>query len=175
MAQIDTNALADADPVQLTRLNAEYNQLMTAKSQIEQKYQSSVQEMEKSKLEDRSKKIAQLNDFASKNIKGWGEEYSNKLLSFAVKDLGFAPDALRAGMSESLIKAIDLAYQGHKVRTADPKAKIVTSTKTLKPGAAQAKTTAHVSAEKAREKLRSSGSVEDAAMALLARARIRKR
>lgn len=175
MAQIDINALAESDPVQLTKLNAEYNQLVAAKANIERKYQLSVGDMQAKQKESQSKRIADLNEFAKKNVKGWGEEYSNTLLSFAVKDLGFAPDALRSAMSESLIKAIDLAYQGHKVRTATPRDKVVNTTKTIKPGALPTKTTAHVSADKAFQKARSSGRTEDAAMALLARASIRKR
>ena len=174
LSRIDVNALGDSDPVQLTKLNAEYTQLITAKQRIEQTYQQSVAKSQETHKQAQAQKVANLNDFAKRNIKGWSDEYSNKLLSFAVNDLGFSPDALRSGINESLIKAIDLAYQGHKVRTADPKAKIVQNTKTLKPGAAGAKTTAHLSAEKARQKLGKSGRVEDAAMALLARANIRR-
>ena len=174
LSRIDVNALGDSDPVQLTKLNAEYTQLITAKQRIEQTYQQSVAKSQETHKQAQAQKVANLNDFAKRNIKGWSDEYSNKLLSFAVNDLGFSPDALRSGINESLIKAIDLAYQGHKVRTADPKAKIVQNTKTLKPGAAGAKTTAHLSAEKARQKLGKSGRVEDAAMALLARANTRR-
>ncbi len=175
LGRIDINALSETDPVQLTRINAEYNQLQSAKQRIEDQYGQNVQKSKKTFSEQHQAKVVQLNDFAKRNIKGWSEDYSNQLMAFAVKDLGFAPDALRQGINESLIKAIDLAYQGHKVRTADPKAKIVSNTKTLKPGAAQGKTTAHVSAEKARERARKTGSVDDAAMRLLARATQRKR
>lgn len=175
LSWIDINALGDSDPVQLTKLNAEYTQLIAAKQRIEQQYQQSVSKSQEKSKEMQSQKVAQLNDFAKRTIKGWGEDYSNKLLSFAVNDLGFPPDALRAGLSEPLIKAIDLAYQGHKVRTADPKGKQVINTKTLKPGAAQSSTTAHATAEKARQKLAKSGSVEDAAMVLLLRSNARKR
>ncbi len=175
LEKIDINALADSDPVQLTKINAEYNQLISAKQRIEGQYQQNVQTAQGKFKEQHQQKVVQLNDFAKRNIKGWSEDYSNKLLAFAVKDLGFSPDALRSGINEPLIKAIDLAYQGHKVRTADPKAKIVTTNKTLKPGGAQNQTNAHATVEKARQRLKQTGSIQDAAMALLARSNIRKR
>lgn len=176
LERIDVNALADSDPVQLTKINAEYNQLTTAKQRIEQTYKQSVQKQDAAKAELSKARIGQLAEFAKRNIKGWSNEYSNTLLSFSVSTLGFDPDNLRTVMNEPLMRAIDLAYQGHKVRTADPKAKRQVSTATLKPGAAaQTKSTAHQAAEKARQRLQKSGSTDDAAMALLARANLRKR
>lgn len=175
LSRIDVNALGDSDPVQLTKLNAEYTQLITAKQRIEAQYQQAVAKSQETQKKLQGEKFAQLNEYAKRTVKGWSDDYSNKLMAFAVQDLGFNPDALRAGINEPLIKAIDLAYQGHKVRTADPKAKQVTTTKTLKPGGAGAKQTVHATAEKASKQLAKSGRVEDAAMLLLARAQTRKR
>lgn len=175
LANVDINALAESDPVALTKLNAEYNQLQAAKQRIEQQYQQSVVKSKESFSAQHQAKVVQLNEFAKRNIRGWSEDYSNKLMEFSVNTLGFSPDALRQGINEPLIKALDLAYQGHRVRTADPKAKQVLSTKTLKPGSsAQSKTNAHAMAEKARQRLGKTGSTEDAAMALLARSKIRR-
>lgn len=175
LSRIDVNALGDSDPVQLTKLNAEYTQLITAKQRIEAQYQQSVAKSSDAQKKAQAEKVHHLNEYAKRTVKGWSDDYSNKLMSFAVQDLGFNPDALRAGINEPLIKAIDLAYQGHKVRTADPKAKQIVTTKTLKPGSAGAKQTVHATAEKARTQLAKSGRVEDAAMLLLARANTRKR
>lgn len=176
LERIDVNALAENDPVQLTKLNAEYNQLQAAKQRIERQYQQTVQQSQELTTKQHQERVQALAEFAKKNIKGWSDDYSNRLMEFSVKELGFSPDALRTSINEPLMRAIDLAYQGHKVRTADPKAKQLLNTKTLKPGsAAQSKTTAHQSYEQARKKLSKTGSTEDAAMALLARARIRKR
>lgn len=175
LANVDINALAESDPVALTKLNAEYNQLQTAKQRIEAQYQASVSKSKETYGAQHQAKVVQLNEFAKRNIKGWSDDYSNKLMEFSVNTLGFSPDALRQGINEPLIKALDLAYQGHRVRTADPKAKQVLSTKTLKPGSsAQSKTNAHAMAEKARQRLGKTGSTEDAAMALLARSKIRR-
>lgn len=176
LERIDVNALAETDPVQLTKINAEYNQLQAAKQRIENQYRQTVQQSQELTTKQQAERMQALNEFAKKSIKGWSPEYSNKLMDFSVNTLGFSPDALRASINESLMKAIDLAYQGHKVRTADPKAKQIVSTKTLKPGsAAQANTNAQMQAEKARQRLKKTGNVDDAVMALLARSNTRKR
>ena len=75
-----------------------------------------------------------------------------------------------------LLKLIDLAYKGHKVQSSSPRDKRVLSSQTLKPGSAgQANTNAKTAAEKATARLKKTGNVSDAAMALLARSNIRKR
>lgn len=176
LEQVNVQQLSEQDPVALTRLNAEFNQLMAAKQRIENAYQQRLQESEKAKGAVNTERISRLQQFAERNIKGWSDDYSNKLMQFAVKDIGYDPDQLRQSVDESLIKLIDLAYQGYKVRSADPKAKQVTTSKTLKPGsAAQVKTNATMTADKAFQRLKKTGNVESAAMALLARSGTKRR
>lgn len=176
LEQVNVAQLSEQDPVTLTRLNAEFNQLMAAKGRIEAAYQQRLQEAEKAKSTIGAERVQRLAQFAEKNIKGWSDDYSNKLLAFAVKDVGFDPDQLRQNIDEPLIRLIDLAYQGHRVRNSDPKSKQVNTTKTLKPGGvSQAKTNATVTADKAFQRLKKTGNVESAAMALLARSGTKRR
>lgn len=175
LEQIDVNALADSDPVQLTKINAEYNQLIAAKGRIEQAAQQSMAQMKTLEAQQQQAKLQHLNDYAKRNIKGWSEEYSQTLLEFSVKDLGFDPAQLKASMSEPMLKLIDLAYKGHKVQTSQPRDKRVQSSLTLKPGSAGQSQNAKTAAEKATARLKKSGSVTDAAMALLMRSNTRKR
>lgn len=176
LEQVNVQQLSEQDPVTLTRLNAEFNQLMAAKQRIESAYQQRVNESEKAKGTVNAERIQRLQQFAERNVKGWSEDYSNRLMQFAVKEIGYDPDQLRQSVDEPLIKLIDLAYQGHKVRSADPKAKQVNTSKTLKPGsAAQAKTNATMTADKAFQRLKKTGNVESAAMALLARSGTKRR
>lgn len=176
LGNVNVNYLAENDPVALTKLNAEFNQLMAAKQRIENAYQQNLQANEKAKSTVNAERMQRLQQFAEKNVKGWSADYSNKLMEFAVKDIGYDPDQLRKTVDEPLIKLIDLAYQGHKVRSADPKAKQVNTSKTLKPGsAAQVKTNATVTADKAFQRLKKTGNVESAAMALLARSGTKRR
>lgn len=176
LEQVNVQQLSEQDPVMLTRLNAEFNQLMAAKGRIEAAYQQRVQESQKAKGTIEGERMQRLQQFAEKNVKGWSEDYSNKLMEFAVKTIGFDPAQLRQTVDEPLIKLIDLAYKGHRVQSADPKAKQVNPTKTLKPGsAAQVKTNATVTADKAFQRLKKTGNVESAAMALLARSSAKRR
>lgn len=174
--QMDFAALAETDPVALTRLNAEYMQLQGAKQRIENAYQQADAKMQQESQAQEAKRLSHLAEFAQKNIKGWSDEYSNTLLEFSVKQLGADPAALRAVMSEPVIKALDFAYRGWKLSQMDPKAKQVISSKTMKPGAAgQVKSNAVQTVDATQKKLRKSGSVDDAAALLLARSNVRKR
>lgn len=176
LEQVDVNALADSDPVQLTKINAEYNQLIAAKGRIEQAAQQSMAHMQALQAQQTAARMQHLNDYAKRNIKGWSDDYSQTLLEFGVKELGFEPAQLKASMSEPMLKLIDLAYKGHRVQSSNPRDKRVLSSQTLKPGSAgQGTTNAKTAAEKATARLKKTGNVSDAAMALLARSNIRKR
>ena len=157
-------------------MNHEYNQLNSAKTRIEQSYQEVTVKSTQEQAKQHEARLANLNEYAKKNVKGWSADYSQTLLDFATKELGADPDFIRQNVSEVVIKALDLAYQGWKVRSTDPKAKQVQSTKTLKPGSnAGVKTNAVVNADKAFQRLKSSGRPEDAAAALLARSNVKRR
>lgn len=173
LESIDASQL---DGEQLARLNHEYNQLNSAKTRIEQAYQEVTIKSTQEQARQHEARLANLNEYAKKNVKGWSADYSQTLLDFATKELGASPDFIRQNVSEVVIKALDLAYQGWKVRSADPKAKQVQSTKTLKPGSnAGIKTNAAVNADKAFQRLKSSGRPEDAAAAILARSNVKRR
>lgn len=173
LESIDASQMDDG---QLARLNHEYNQLNAAKGRIEQAYQEVTGKSQQEQAKRHEARLANLNEYAKKNVKGWSADYSQTLLDFATKELGADPDFIRQNVSEVVIKALDLAYQGWKVRSTDPKAKQVQSTKTLKPGSnAGVKTNAVVNAEKAFQRLKSSGRPEDAAEAFLARMAAKRR
>ena len=173
---IDFSSLADQDPVAVTKLNAEFNQLTLADRQIDAALQQTRDQSKAKTGEVEQARMTHLGEWAKKNVKGWSDDYSQTLLEFSVKELGADPTALRNVMSEPVLKALDLAYRGWKVQTTDPKAKLATSTKTLKPGAAgQMKTTALHTAEKAVQRFKKSGSVDDGAAALLARMNAKRR
>jgi hypothetical protein len=172
----DTNALGDSDPVALTKLTAEFNQLQMARQQIAGRLGEVKAQSQTAKSENQQAHFSRLNEYAGKHIKGWSEDYSRTLHEFSVKELGADPDALRNVMSEPVLKALDLAYRGWKVQTATPLRKQVTATKTLKPGAVgQSSNRAQQSVETANKRLGQTGKVDDAAAALLARMNAKRR
>lgn len=177
LAKVDANALSQADPVALTRLNAEFNQLQLARGQIENALRNAAGNMEKVRSEAQKAKIAEIADFATKNIKGWSDDYSNKLLDYVVNDIGAPPEEIQGNMSKWLVKLIDKAYRGDAVQSAKPWEKKATGKQsTLTPGASgRPQGSAQKAFETAQTRLKKTGSLEDAAVALLARSKLRKR
>lgn len=173
LEQIDINQV-DTDT--LTRLNAEYNQLQAAARRIEAQYAQSVEEMQKSEAEQMKAKLELAEKSLATDIKGWGPEYGKKLADYAISR-GAPPDVI-AGITDAwMVKILDDAAYGHAMRTAkltDKRAAL--PSKTLRPGAAGAtKPAAQAKAEQAFSRLKKTGGVEDAAMALLTRSATRKR
>lgn len=173
---LDVASLHSTDPAMLARITAEQSQLMIVKSRLEQTYQQNLRQMNEAKGKLDSERLSGLERFAKANIKGWNDDYSKTLADFAERDLGFPREALPGIMSEPLIKALDLAYKGHKVQTSKPLDKRVTENKTLKPnGSGNSKGQAATKAEAVFAKAKKSGSINDAAMALLARSIIKRK
>ncbi len=176
MAALESLDTSQLDAEQLARLNHEYMQLGNAKQRVEGAYQANYQKSIEARQNAQAAELTRLNGWATKNVDGWSDDYSQTLMGFAVKELGADADALRSMVSEPVIKALHLAYQGHKVKSAKPQNKQVLNTKTLKPGSGgQMKTNAAKQVESATARLKRSGSVDDAASLLLARSNVRKR
>lgn len=176
LAALEAADASQFDAEQLARLNHEYLQLSGAKQRIEAAYQANYQKATQAREQGRAQELDRLGQWATKNVEGWSAKYSEELMDFAIKELGADAEALRAMVSEPVIKALHLAYQGKRVLSAKPQSKQVMSSKTLKPGAAgQMKTNAAKQVESASARLKRSGSVDDAAAFLFARSNVRKR
>lgn len=174
--QINVQELGHNDPAALTRINAEYNQLTAAKARIEHQYQQAVGAFDAQTQQAKQARQQSLHEFASKNIKGWGTE-SNDRLGEYVGAKGLDRDSVLAVLEHDprfLLILEDAAY-GQKVRSSNPQ-KAQPKAQTLKPGGSGATKPASVQkAQQTMERLKKTGSTDDAAMALLARSAIRKR
>jgi hypothetical protein len=174
--QINVQQLGHDDPAALTRINAEYNQLTSAKARMEQAYQQAVQAMNAQATQAKQMRQQSVHEFASKNIKGWGAE-SNDRLGEYVGSKGIEREIVLSVLEHDprfLLVLEDAAY-GQKVRSSNPQ-KAAPKAQTLKPGGSGVSKPASVQkAQQSMERLKRSGSTDDAAMALLARSAIRKR
>lgn len=173
LASMDINAIAESDPAMLARLTAESQQLQFARGRVMDAVQQTRAANAQATTKADAERVAKLQSWAEKNIKGWGEDHDKALLDFGVKTLGMDQrtlmDIVLKG-GEASLRLIDYALKGWKVQTTDPKAKQVVATKTLKPGAAgQTKSNAQATAETAMRRLAQTKNVEDAVAALLAR------
>jgi hypothetical protein len=174
--QINVAELAQTDPARLTAINAEYNQLTAAKSRLEAAYQKAVSEFDQETTQAKQTALQSLNDFASKNIKGWGKEADDRFGEY-LGSKGIERETMLEVLQKDprLLLILEDAAYGQKVRTAQPQ-KAQPTQKTLKPGSSAATKTASVqAADKAVNRLRQTGRVEDAAMALLARSNSKRK
>jgi hypothetical protein len=173
--KIDIAQLGQDDPAALTRINAEYNQLSAAKQRIEQAYAQGVRQYDHERLNAEKERIQKIDEFASKTIKDWSTNQGARLRDYALKK-GMSVDQMRNALSPEFIQILDDAEFGARVRNATPQKKTAPQQKTLKPGgSASSKTPAVAKAEQAMNRLRQTNTVEDAAMALLARSAGRRK
>lgn len=168
--------LRQEDPALLAQLAGEAQQLMVAKQKVEAQISNNLQQISQIDEKSRADRFAQVDQFAKTNIKGWTEESGKRLVEFALGHLGYSRETLVNSMSEPLVRALDLAYRAHQIQTSKPLDKRLNESKTLKPsGSGQPKGQAAVKAEQSFIKAKRSGSIDDAALALLARSNTRKK
>lgn len=176
--QMDLNAYAD-NPVELTRINAEYNQLRGAEQRIGGELQRVYGLFTKDQEKVRSDKLALVHEFAKTSLKGWDSARDEKIGDYVAK-AGIAKDRMLAVLSEDpqFLKILDDAEYGARVRASKPDQtkRIADAAKTLKPGAGgQHKTTATQKVQQTLDRAKKTGRVEDAALALLARSNTKRR
>lgn len=164
------------DPETLSKLNFEYNQLVTAKQRIEAQYGQNVQAAKAEYSKAQQAKAEHAEKLLSQHIKGWGPESKRKIAEYAMSK--GAPEEALSGITDPwMVMVLDDAMHGHAMRQAKPGIKrVVEQAKTLAPTSAGPKTTtAQVKSKIAMSRLQKTGSMQDAAMALLTRAETRKR
>lgn len=177
LQQLEGININSIEPDALSRLNAEYNQLTAAKTRIEGQYGQNLRQMQ----EEESKAIAARREHAEKllstHIKGWSADHAKKLSEYALSK-GAPADVLRGISDAWMVQILDDAAYGHAMRQAKPQAikRVEKAPQTLKPGAAGTqKSAGQAKAADAMARAKKTGSVEDAAMAFLARSASRKR
>lgn len=175
--QINVQELAQTDPARLTAINAEYNQLMAARSRVENAYQKAVSDMDSETTKAKETAVQSLQEFASKNIKGWGKEADERLGQY-LGDKGIDRETMLSVLTKEpkFLLVLEEAAYGRKVRTTAPQKAQPKAPPPLKPGSAGiAKTSAQQTADTAKRRLSQTGRVEDAAALMLARMTARKR
>lgn len=174
--QINVQEMSQNDPARLTAINAEYNQLSAAKTRLEAAYQKAVGDYDAETKQAKQARMQSLHEYASKNIKGWGNDADRNLNEY-LGAKGIERETMLTFLEQEpkLLSILEEAVFGQKVRTAQPQ-KTPPKPTTLKPGTTgQTKTSAQQLADTAKRRLSQTGKVDDAAAALLARMNSRKR
>lgn len=176
MQQLESVDIQGTDAETLTRLNAEYNQLQAAKTRIESQYGQNVQNMRDEETKALKAKREHAEKVIASQIKGWSPEYGKKLAEYAISR-GAPAEALE-GINDAWVVAIldDAAY-GYAMRQKKPEVikRAAQAPKTLTPGASGTKPATVAKADAAMQRFKKSHSVEDAALALLARSQTRRK
>lgn len=176
MQALETMDISTLDDSTLTRLNAEYTQLAATEKRIKSAYEDSVKQMRSKEREALQARQAHAEKIVSQSIKGWGPEKAKSLAEYAMSR-GAPAEALNGITEPWMVEILEDAAYGRQMRehktTLDKR--VAPNTATLKPGASTSPTRSTKAAEEAFAKAKRTHSVEDAAMALLARSNARKR
>ena len=174
LAQLEAIDINATDAETLTRLNAEYNQLQAAQRRINDQYQANVTQMRDEEAKSLRAKREHSEKILQTHIKGWGPEKAKALAEYA-SSRGAPPEALSQITDAWMVEILDDAAYGRQMKESKQtlSKRVQETPKTLKPSGT--KTQPSQKAEAALQKLKKSGSVDDAVMALLARASTRKR
>lgn len=176
LQQLENVDIQNVDTDTLTRLNAEYNQLQAARGRIEQAYQAKVQETKAKEGEALRARMEHAEKVVSTRIKGWGPDLKKQLAEYAM-GRGAPAQALESITEPWMVEILADAAYGRQMRDhkATVEKRVVQAQPVLKPGASAKQSPAAAKANEAVARAAKTGKVEDAAMALLARARARKR
>ena len=177
LRQLENIDIQNTDSDTLSRLNAEYNQLTAAQKRIADQYQANVT----AQRQEEAKAIATQRSMAEKQLaaelKGWGPEHAKRLAEYAITQ-GAPAEALQGINQAWMVKILDDAAYGRQMRDSKPEVtkRVAETPKTLRPGAAgPSKPANSAKATEALARSKKSGTVEDAALAWLARTAARKR
>lgn len=166
MAEIE--ALSREDPAGAQQEFLRFISVNQTLQGIEQEQSQAAQKLQAEKQSQRQQTIRQTWETLTSDIPDWSQDKYNNVLKSSLDDYGFdAREVIDAG----LIKALHDASEFRKLQKAKPEIekRVVAVPKVLKPGSAEKPNPEQEQTTRARERLKKSGNVRDAAMAYLAR------
>jgi hypothetical protein len=136
--QVDWDQLAEADPVQATKLNLAYQKLQRQAQQTYGSLQEGQAQQQQIEREQRAKALEEARVDLKRRIPNWNAEI-DKAVTKTGEDLGFTPKELGTLSDPRVIQALHEAAQWRQLQAAKPKAlqKVVEAPRVLKPGAAE--------------------------------------
>lgn len=106
--------LENEDPMAAMSHWRQYQQLQQQRGQVAQYLDKTQAEMSENVARDTDKRLRETREFAEKELKGWSPDLDNKITEFAMKELGFTVDALRAQYTPQVYRTLYLAHLGHQ-------------------------------------------------------------
>lgn len=176
IAQLESIDINSTDAETLTRLNAEYNQLQAAERRIQGQYQENVSKMRQEEAKAQKAKEEHSEKMLSTHLKGWGPEMKKSLAEYALSR--GAPAEVLQGITDAwMVEILADAMYGRQMKESKPNLtkRVQDTPKTLKPTGSGTKSATVAKADQAVNRLKKTGRIEDAAMALLARAQAKRK
>lgn len=170
--------LASEDPAAYLEKRAEYDALALQAQQAQAAYQQQFQQFQAKQTEFRNAQLAQEFELLPKLIPQWRDQTraakERKELADALQSNKLRPATIEAVANNAELLAMAYKAQRYDALQASKREKVAQATKApamLKPGASTANNSSDERYAKARQQLRKSGSVEDAARLLMQRMR----
>lgn len=163
-ANVDWQALSNADPVEAQKLFFAYNRLQTERNGAVEAVTKKQQEITQNMQELTASRIAEGQAILKRDIPGWNDEVAKSLIQTA-RDYGFDDKEIATIIDPRQVKIMHDAMQWRKLQ-ADKKVtekKVSTAPPMVKPGAKDTKNAATSQVKADREALRKTGKGDYAA------------
>ena len=168
---VDWSKLWESDPVEAGKLRIMRDEIKDARDRLTSELSQKQQSFQHQQKQQLGELISKGREILQREIKGWSEDLAKSIRTNAEKSYGFTAEELGTVVDPRMVKLMHDAYQFNRMKQANLTQKLVPpSAKTIKPGAAtntQQQRTGKVT--EARDRLKKSGSVDDAAGLLMAR------
>lgn len=174
ISQTDLSALSESDPLAAQKQMVQLMQLQNAQQRIGAQLQTTMGDMQAKRTASANESLERATAELSKEIKGWGPQTQQAIRQYG-QSIGFSDSELSQVTDARLVRLLHKAQQYDALQTGKEKlVQKVVAPKTLKPNAAgTTQSVNRASAEKSMRRLSRTGSVADAAAALMARSRSR--
>ena len=163
---VNWQELSDNDFVEAQKHFFTYNQLQQQRSQLVSQFEAKKQQIASHQAQLMSERIAKGKEVLAKEIPGWSQETTQKLVSVG-KEYGFSDAELNSIVDPRHVKVLHDAMQWRKLQQNSTVKKKVSSAKpVVRPGAKDTKAEANSNVRNLREQLRKTGK-SDAAQKLI--------
>lgn len=114
LTQADWDQWSTDDPIAANDGWRRYQQLQQDAQKAYWEVNQRQQERTKQEQQATAKRLTETREFAEKNIPGWSPEVDAKVTEFAVKEMGFDVDTLKAAYNPPVYRTLYLAWLGHQ-------------------------------------------------------------
>jgi hypothetical protein len=167
--QVDWSKLWESDPVEAGKLRIMRDEIKDARERLASDLTQKQQDFQSQQQQHLKKMIANGAEILQREIKGWSPELAKSIRSHAAQ-YGFTEAELGTVVDPRIVRMMHDAYQYRKMTTANTAAKkVVTASKTLKPGQPATAATNQARQDQLSAQFKKTGDLKAGAALLLAK------